>query len=132
MMNTKSKVYLSWEDIEKLINVLSIHVPEEIDSIMGLPRGGLIPAVMLSHRLNLPLAQKVTQNTLIVDDICDSGETFIKWNKKYPDVVFACLHFKSHTSLFIPDIWAKIYDEDNWIVYPWERDDSEAIQDYLK
>ena len=21
---------------------------------------------------------------------------------------------------------------DDWIVYPWERDDSEAVQDYLK
>ena len=25
-----------------------------IDSVMGLPRGGLIPAVMISHELNLP------------------------------------------------------------------------------
>ena len=24
------------------------------DSVMGLPRGGLIPAVMISHKLDLP------------------------------------------------------------------------------
>jgi hypoxanthine phosphoribosyltransferase len=129
---TKSKVYLSWDEIESLINIISMHVPEEIDSIMGLPRGGLIPAVMLSHQLNLPLVQKVTKNTLIVDDICDSGETFLEIWKLHTFNKFACLHYKPHTSKFTPDIYAVEFTSDDWLVYPWERDDSDAIQDYLK
>ena len=32
---------------------------------------------------------------------------------------------------FEPTIWGKII-KDQWIVYPWEREDSETIQDYLK
>ena len=131
-LNIKSKIYLSWDDIDHLVDIISKHTPEEIDSIMGLPRGGLIPAVILSHKLNLPLVFKPTKNTLIVDDICDSGKTFIEIDSKYPNLKFACLHLKPHTSKFTPHIWAISWDSDDWIVYPWENKEADAIQDYLK
>jgi hypoxanthine phosphoribosyltransferase len=95
---------------------------------MGLPRGGLIPAVMLSHKLNLPLVYFPLENTLIVDDICDTGKTFERINANY----FACLHYKPHTSSFKPTIWAKSHEGNEWVIYPWERNDSQTIQDYLK
>ena len=31
-----------------------------------------------------------------------------------------------------PNIYAQIHEGDEWIIYPWERKDSETIQDYLK
>jgi hypoxanthine phosphoribosyltransferase len=71
MVDTKSKTYLTWDDIEKLTNLLSVKIKMkhlQIDSIMGLPRGGLVPAVILSHKLNLPLVQKISQNTLIGEE----------------------------------------------------------------
>ena len=132
---TKSKIYLTWGDIDALVNVLTIEIANkrfQIDSIAGLPRGGLIPAVMLSHKLNLPLVSEPTRKTLIVDDICDSGETFLKLLKQHPFNLFACLHYKPHTSKFPPDIWAELYEVDNWVIYPWEQENSDTIQDYLK
>ena len=42
----------------------------------------------------------------------------------------AVLHHKPSAN-FEPAIWGKIV-KDQWIVYPWEREDSETIQDYLK
>ncbi len=134
-MDIKSKIYLTWGDIDALVNVLTIEIANkrfQIDSIAGLPRGGLIPAVMLSHKLNLPLVSEPTRKTLIVDDICDSGETFLKLLKQHPFNLFACLHYKPHTSKFPPDIWAELYEVDNWLVYPWENENADAIQDYLK
>ena len=133
-MDTKSKIYLSWDDIEKLTNLLSVKIKLsniQIDSIMGLPRGGLVPAVILSHKLNLPLVQKISKNTLIVDDICDSGKTFVEIYKKHPHQKFACLHFKPHTSIFNPTIYAQ-ETGDEWVTYPWEAKDAEPIADYLK
>jgi hypoxanthine phosphoribosyltransferase len=135
MEDIKSKIYLTWDDIDALVNVLTIEIINkhpQIDSIAGLPRGGLIPAVMLSHKLNLPLVSEPTRKTLIVDDICDSGETFLKLLKQHPFNLFACLHYKPHTSKFPPDIWAELYEVDNWLVYPWENENADAIQDYLK
>ena len=132
MEDTKSKIYLSWDDIENLVNKLAAKISPETDSIMGLARGGLIPAIMLSHKLNLPLVFVPYENTLIVDDICDSGETFLEIWKTHTFNKFACLHFKPHTSKFIPDIYAEEFTSDDWIVYPWEKDNSDTIQDYLK
>ena len=135
MVDTKSKIYLSWDGIEELVDLLCKQILKsriQIDSIMGLPRGGLIPAVMLSHKLGLPLVFKPTKGTLIVDDICDSGETFAKLSQEYPTNYLACLHLKHHTTDFVPDLWAESWVSDTWLVYPWERDDSDTIQDYLK
>jgi uncharacterized protein len=134
MVDTKSKIYLNWDEIERLTNLLSVKIKMkhfQIDSIMGLPRGGLVPSVILSHKLNLPLVQKISQNTLIVDDICDSGNTFVKIYKNHPNLKFACLHFKPHTSIFNPTVYSQEVG-DEWIVYPWEEKNAEPIADYLK
>ena len=134
-MDTKSKIFVSWDEIDELVNILAIKVSikcPEVTSIIGLPRGGLVPAVMLSHRLGLPLTQEISSTTLIVDDICDSGETFAKLYEKYPNAIFSCLHFKPHTSKFSPNIWVKEWNSDDWAVYPWEKRDSKTKQDYLK
>ena len=54
--------------------------------------GGLIPAVLLSHKTGIPYQQISTANTspeadlshvLFVDDICDSGKTLEKIRKTY-------------------------------------------------
>ena len=124
----KGKLFLSWTDIEDLVQELWKKVvigSMPVNSIHGLKRGGYIPAVMLSHELNLPYTEAIHSDTLVVDDICDSGETL----KNAPGVYHAVLHYKPHTSCVVPTIWAKEMG-DEWIVYPWERSDSEAIQDY--
>ena len=49
---------VSWWDMTDLIKDLTKKIPFEVplaDSIYGIPRGGLIPAVMLSHSTGLPL-----------------------------------------------------------------------------
>ena len=131
------KIYYNWYDIETAVDRLAYQIKTsnlEISYIKGLQRGGLIPAVLLSHKLNIPMVSNgvLDNSVLVVDDICDSGETFAEISKQYPNNKFACLHFKPHTSCFNPDLAASIFPFDDWIVYPWERDDSDAIQDYLK
>tara|TARA_B100000768_G_C11039304_1_gene273508 strand:- start:200 stop:571 length:372 start_codon:yes stop_codon:yes gene_type:complete len=96
-----------------------------IDSVMGLPRGGLVPAVMISHELGLPLVFLAGKNTLVIDDINDTGHTL----DKAPGVYHAVLHHKS-TSKFTPNFYAKEVGAE-WLVYPWEREDSTALPDYL-
>ena len=128
------KFYVTWEEIDELVNLLAKQIIQsgyQIKYIFGLQRGGLIPAVLLSHKLGIPMTQDPNmQNTLIVDDICDSGETFKELFLKYPKTKFACLHFKPHTSIFNPDFSANKFFLDDWIVYPWEKVDSKTIQDY--
>lgn len=135
MVDIRSKIYVSWDEVDTLTNVLATWVKEEqpqIESVMGLPRGGLIPAVILSHKLNIPLVFEPTKKTLIVDDICDSGKTFMDIIQKNPFNLFASLHYKPHTSKIIPDAYGNEFYSDAWLVYPWEQNDSDTIQDYLK
>jgi len=105
------KVYYTWEQIANGINDIILEMFKDSwkpDIIIGLTRGGLAPAVLLSNKTGIPmhtldvrlrdthesyvletneyfpyLAKKGT-NILIVDDINDTGETldFIEkdWN----------------------------------------------------
>jgi len=128
MGDTISKVYLEWDTIHDLVDVLAEKIKHNypnIDSVTGLARGGLIPAVLLSHKLDIPWTLAVHKNTLVVDDINDTGHTL----SKSPGVYTAVLHHKP-TSIFLPSVYAEEVGTE-WIVYPWEREDSEAKQDYL-
>lgn len=131
-----NKVYLSWEDIDDAVTSIAHRIKIsgiEINAIAGIPRGGMIPAIMLSHKMNIPfnlMWSLVQGNVLIVDDICDSGETLKKY--KYEENIYtATLHYKQ-SSVYEPTFWYSLVQDKDWIVYPWENTDSETIQDYLK
>ena len=128
-LKADGKIYLSWDDIETLVNQLCEWIDKSelpITSVTGIERGGLIPAVMISHRLNLPYVHSIHPNTLVIDDICDTGETL----NLILEAPTAVLHYKP-TAKHKPTFYAKEVG-DEWLVYPWERKDSEPIQDYLK
>lgn len=121
--------YLSWEKFEHAINELIKQIKPyiqndtsertKIKTIYGIPRGGLIPAVVLSHKLNIPLItekKEIDEHTLIVDDISDSGETL----KKYPNNMSATIFFHKETKTW-PNF--TVFEKtDKWIVYPWENE----------
>ena len=141
MVQTQNKSFLNWGDIEVLVNKLcdKILVSNlDIKDLWGLPRGGSIPAVMVSHKLNIPITKgTISPTTLIIDDICDSGITLANFYETYQDefafpfhLKTAVLHYKPHTSVFEPTLFANQWSSNNWVIYPWERKDSESIQDY--
>lgn len=126
----KPKIYLDWNEIEMLVdrvcNKIITDLPY-ITSILGISRGGLIPAVWISHKLNIPYTHKIDINTLIVDDICDTGVTIQNHSGSY----FATLLHKP-TAIVEPDVYGKLFKGDEWVVFPWEVEDAPTIQDYLK
>ena len=128
------KIYLDWKFIEDAVESLAYRIKNSgitITSIYGLPRGGLIPAVMLSHKLNIPLFKSgydvLVGSVLIVDDICDTGETL----EKYTNYPIATIHHKQ-TAMVEPMFYYEEVIGDIWLSYPWENDDADAIQDYKK
>jgi hypoxanthine phosphoribosyltransferase len=125
-----NKRFITWDYIETAMDNIASQVESsglDIKYIFGMPRGGLIPAVMLSHKLNIPLFRPgmvLNNKVLIVDDICDSGGTLQKYNV----ITTATIHTKEKASVQ-PTFHYEVVDKD-WIVYPWERADSKTIQDY--
>ena len=127
------RLELEWSDIEDLVDILAEGIANNLDDINyihGLSRGGLIPAVMLSHKLNIPYTDHPStvhgKKVLIVDDIADSGETLKKWDNYQT----AVLHYKPDTSKTVPTIWAVQHVTGDWVVYPWEHPQAKTIQDY--
>lgn len=116
-----------WEEILMTLNVLSKNILhnnpfQKFDSIYGIPRGGLVPAVILSHKFNAPLIldpKLITKDTLVVDDISDSGQTFLEISKESCTTLSL---FKRHSSKFCPNYFGIVVYDDRWIQFPWETD----------
>ena len=131
------KTFYNWEDVEGRVSDLCQNLKHEsFESVYGIPRGGLIIAVMVSHRLDIPLITSLSgmydTKLLIVDDIADTGVTLERYKKlevcEYAK--YATLDYHKQ-SIVVPDYWIS-EKGDKWIVYPWEREDSDELQDYFK
>lgn len=77
-------------------------------------RGGVYPAIELSDRVSLPVVWEPNEASLVVDDICDSGQTAKKFLDKGLDV--ATLFHKARCDA--PTYYA--VETQKWIVFPWE------------
>ena len=116
---------VTWKDVEDYINALENLTSSsyKFTGVYGLPRGGLVLAVMLSHRLSIPLLAAPTNGCLIVDDICDSGESLIHYVKNSSGndtklYYISTMYYKQGASV-TPNFYYKEKD-DKWIVFPWE------------
>lgn len=127
MRRKGKKEYYEWADFWQDSRLLAKRIKKsgkKFTQIYGLPRGGLIPAVCLSHLLNLPLIldiKKVNLGTLVVDDIVDTGGTFEKFFKilslKKPFI--ASLYY-NESSKIRPNIYVR--EKKKWVVFPWETE----------
>lgn len=123
-----SKMYITWDQISEFVEHVAKIVESKysIDGVYGIPRGGLVFAVMLSHRLKVPMLMSPTSNSLIVDDICDSGESILHYYKNTSNPnsgrpIIATMFYKENQLGVKPDIY--LYTKtDDWIVYPFEYD----------
>ena len=154
MNDTPNKIFITWEQVHDWTNDIAIQsesMPFDYTAIIGIQRGGLIPAVILSHKMKIPLySVKCSfrdhaniENTILpsrktdgpmkylcVDDINDTGKTFEylkeQFTKHENDVDFAVIH-DNIPSTFDVDYSAVTIDKSkdpSWIVYPWEVDKS--------
>lgn len=125
----KSNFILTWKDVNEFVDTVYSHIKysgSTVSGVYGIPRGGLVLAVMLSHKLNVPLLAAPADNCIIVDDICDSGETISHYisnssnsvSSKNYHIITLCVRKNSR---YISDItsWRPI-DAEVWVQFPWE------------
>ena len=115
---TVIKDYVKWKDVENFITYLALNLDlSKFNGVYGPARGGVTLATILSNRYNLPYLGAPQVGCLIVDDICDSGNSALCWkNKGY---TIATMYYKQG-ALVTPNIWWKEKKE-NWIIFPWEE-----------
>lgn len=91
----------------------------QFDGVYGIPAGGLVLAVYLHYRLKLPLMLAPTENTLVVDDIVDTGFTMSHYISKGN---FTVALFCKEGGRWKPSIWLR-EKTDKWICFPWEGEE---------
>jgi|TARA_R100001224_G_C4019162_1_gene148757 xanthine phosphoribosyltransferase len=139
----------SFDQVNILARLLATRAKKyNFTHIIGIARGGLVPAAIMSYELDLPLitcsVSSYTENEkgklkinddlnlskfskdsnlLVVDDICDTGETtdwvtqkLILGGIKHE---VACIFTKRRHVNKIK-FYGTVVPEDKWIVFPWE------------
>lgn len=145
------KVFYSWQDFDEDIEILTNYIRNNKwipNYIVGVKRGGLIPAIKLSHIFNKPLIMMSCQlrdntdnkvrlyeveeipknkNILIVDDICDSGVTLQKivyqlHSEGFGNIKTCSLIYNFAQDFRIDYCVREIdrFQDKRWIVFPWE------------
>ncbi len=121
-MSDPKLLTLTWGDFDRAVLRLMVALASRqgpLDGVYGVPRGGLALAVALSHRAALPLlgAPPAQGDFLWVDDVIDSGETYLADRALYPGMV-PCAWATKRPDL--PVLAADIFPADSWLVFPWE------------
>ena len=145
------KTYVSWEQVHQLIDKIYSQTTQDPTplGILGISRGGLIPAVLLSQLkenclvfsvgiksytettrgkdliYQYPDIEKLTplKTLYIIDDICDSGLTFKNLVKEFNSVNIKTISlFYRTNSVCKPHIIGQEITNDSWIVFPWEKE----------
>jgi hypoxanthine phosphoribosyltransferase len=143
---------ITWEEVYSLCRQLVRQLRTancRIDVIVAIGRGGYVPGRLLSDMLGIhnltyfkmehyqgaykqheafvkyPLnADMNGRNVLLLDDVCDSGDTFavgvehIQQCGTVNEMRTAALHHKT-VSKFIPDFYVEEVSEWRWLIYPW-------------
>lgn len=122
-------VNYSWQEFENdCYDILRFLSEKEVKNIFGVPRGGLVLAVRLSHLLSNPDHKipviledgQIERKTLIVDDISDSGKTMVEYCSFYQVDLSVTLWICNETK-FTPSFFLNTKRKDQWIVFPWEQ-----------
>lgn len=117
---------LSWADVSLRAQVIVHQLRRRgYTSVCGVPSGGLIPAVMIAERLDVPLLDEPRRRTLVVDDLVDSGRTL----ERYADHDCAVLWRKSWAPTHRLVVPAPLVPGDAWVVFPWEHDTDQGPED---
>ena len=110
--------YFTWSDFDKAVEHIASQCKFlKFSGIYGVPRGGLCLAVALSHKLKINLISEPVKNSLIVDDVYETGMTLNTF-KDIEGAMFFVLFSKSK-----PKWWNTVIisEKSEWIVFPWEN-----------
>ena len=111
--------YFSWKEFDKSVEYIAQKCKLiEFSGIYGIPRGGLCLAVALSHKLNIKLISKPKKDSLIVDDVYETGITLNNFSH-IEGAMFYVLFSKKK-----PTWWntVNISNKEEWIIFPWENE----------
>jgi xanthine phosphoribosyltransferase len=141
------EILISWEQLHRDAHQLAQSLSHQSwKGIIAVTRGGLIPAALLAHQLNIklieticissyeeksgPYAQRInpeiiksfegdSDSYLLVDDLVDSGKTAAFVKALAPKAHLATLYAKP-AGMAYANTFVREYPQNQWIIFPWE------------
>jgi hypoxanthine phosphoribosyltransferase len=114
-------LHYTWEQFDKDCERIARWAKEfGFKNIFGVPRSGIMVAIRVSHLLNIPLVDNADEidpdDTLIVDDAIETGETMAILEDAVGELIFASILWNENGPE--PDFYChkKVVD----VVFPWE------------
>ena len=133
---------VSWNRIESITKLLVEKIKstgKEFNSISTITRGGLVPARLIADRLDiheiLVDKNKIPVDSLFVDDIYDSGDTFKKILSKVEnpsDLVYATLFARKGKKYPKQLFYAMKTKGTEYVVSPWARFEHKRMKKFEK
>ncbi|GGE26886.1 xanthine phosphoribosyltransferase [Gemmobacter megaterium] len=144
--------HVSWDQIHRDARALAWRLdgkgPGEggtWKAIVGITRGGLVPAAIVSRELNIRVVDTISVQSyshqsrseamvtkapqadllgdgtgiLVVDDLVDSGKTLELVRRLYPKAHFATVYAKPAGRAQV-DTYITEVSQDTWIFFPWD------------
>ncbi|HPF83854.1 MAG TPA: xanthine phosphoribosyltransferase [Aminivibrio sp.] len=140
---------ISWEQIHRDCKALAWRLVgvAKWERIIGIARGGLVPAAIIARELNIRLVDTVCVSSytlrtqgdisilkeiegdgegwLIIDDLVDTGKTARVVREMLPKAHFAAVYAKPEGRAFV-DTFITEVSQDTWILFPWDAETSYA------
>ena len=155
MCATPSYFQISWHNFQRDTLVLGEKIlshTKKVDpwvGILAITRGGLVPANLLAHQLDVRLIETICissyddetesqgrihvlkgpeaslcarqgQGWLVIDDLVDSGKTLTIVREKLPLAYFAAVYAKPQGEQAV-DVFSVAIPQKTWAVFPWEE-----------
>ena len=122
---------MDWSEIESIVKRLSNQIsklPRTFSSITTVSRGGLIPSRLIADQLDIKKIfvdkTKINSNSLFVDDIFDTGDTFdeiIKQVDVPSKLVFVTLFARRGKKYPKQLLYGKKTNNNAYVVFPWDK-----------
>lgn len=149
MSTYTQKHSISWDDIKQDSAALAEKLRAGFvipDKILAVTRGGMIPAALVTRALGIKHIETIglesyygqkqddlikvlkacdpayLKNTLILDDLVDTGKTYMHLKGIAEDCIFATLYAKPAGAHY-SDCYVREFAQDTWVDFPWEMDD---------
>ena len=133
------KIILSYKQFGMMMDKLVYKIKKsgkKYDCILTIPNGGFpvathlakyleIPKIISSHQVKTSdqIAINHISNTLVVDDLIDTGVTMFELKQSYRIEDIAVLYFKPEKIKhdIIPTYFVE--ETSDWVVFPWEKEE---------
>ena len=134
---------ISWERIEELSDILWQNLQKtdhtKFHSVSTISRGGLVPARIIADIMGfdkiLVDQNQIPADSVFVDDIYDSGNTFKKIISKAEDpksLVYATLFARTGKEYPKQLVYATQTKGSEYVVFPWEKFEHKRLMEGQK